>query len=151
MTLLRKSIFIFQVELEVSKELGHIFPEVIQAATLLLGGTTCAFGPANEAAYLAHLKQFVLVGRSDVLQHFRYELGANASFNGLKNTEAVGDGGFANIHHIARFNHAAGLERGTAHAHLPFLASGSSDGTRLEDACCPKPFVYSCFCVHFNS
>ena len=58
---LSRNLFIFQVELEVGEELGYILPKIVEAAAFFFCGTACAFGSADEAAYLAHLEQFVLL------------------------------------------------------------------------------------------
>ena len=142
------SIVIIGVEIKVAEELRHVSSEGVQIATVLLGGSSQAFGTTYEARDLGHLQEFVLIRGGDILQYLGYEFGSHTLLYGLQNAETICDGRFAHIYDVALVYHPRRFQLRPLHAHLPFLAGRCSYGARLEDACRPQPFVYTCFVLH---
>ena len=85
----------------------------------------------------------------DVLIDFGNQLGSYAALDRFENLEGVGDGRFAHIDYLARFDAAGGFHVDATHRHASVLACVSSYRAGLEYASRPQPFVYPRCVTHF--
>lgn len=135
------------LEVEVETVVGH--SELFQLASVFLRGSSCSFGAVEETREARHLHDLVLIGGRNILHVFGHKLGSHAVLGECQDFEREGDGRLAHLDHFAHSYHAGGFDVGSADGDASFLASIGGDGTRLEDTCCPQPFVYSYFLHSF--
>ena len=134
---------LFVLVVEVVEEYGCV--PFVEGAAVLLRGTSCAACAIDKAADARHLKDFVLLGRRDVLEDFWQEFCPNAFLDGLQNAEGVGDGRLAHAHLVAILDVARGFCHYAIDVYAVVLAGFSRKASRLVEARSPKPFVDTCF------
>ena len=124
------------VHVEVEQEVVQVFRrgEFVQAAALLLGGASGAFGAVDETADAVHLQQLVLLRRRHVFEDFGNQFGAHPLLDGLFDLERIGDRRLAHVDDVARLDGARRLQLCPVHGNLAFLACGRGHGAGLEDA-----------------
>ena len=119
----------------------------IDGATLLFGGSSSASRSVHKTADTAHLEQFVLLRVGYILVDFRNQLGTYALLDGFQHAKRVSDGGLLHTHHFARLDVSAGFHVDSIDGDAPVFDGVYGDGTRLEDARRPQPFVDSGNCL----
>ena len=115
--------------------------EVVEGATLLLRGASCAAGTVDETADAAHFQQFVLSRIGDVLVDFWHEFRPHTLLDALQHAERVGDRWFFHTDHFAYLQRTRGLGADGTDGDASVLAGIGGDAACLEDTRSPQPFV----------